>query len=430
MKINQFVLAGLFIIVAGALGALLVIQFRIIDKDIATNQNMMKLAIPDILSDLYDNMMFNNDLRTFTDNFYGTDSFRFTSNSAPTDSLQLLLKKNLDEVISRNYPELHYVIDGFISHEYGCMIHRGHRPELPKARFVMEADNHMCFCMMLDNTLDISMTYTNLEETAIGNSAGLLRASFVIILLILAAFWYTIYTIRKQKRLSDLKRDFINNLTHEFKTPIFSISLAANALKSQKEVTPSPALTSYADVIMTESRRLKTQVEKILQTALLESGNINLEKNEIDLHDIVTSVAKRFDVINQENKGKITLKLEASNSKIIGDETHLNNVLFNLIDNGIKYSDNAPDITITTCDDPIGLLLTVQDRGIGIDKNTQKHIFEQFYRGQKGDVHDVKGFGLGLSYVKKIVEYHKGKVHLKSTPGEGSEFLIYLPVLP
>ncbi|WP_424963980.1 sensor histidine kinase [Ekhidna sp.] len=427
MKINKYTLAALFIVVLSSLGVLLVIQFQILEKDIKNNRSTMELAIPGILSDLYDNMMFNRDLDNLVRKYEGTESFQFTTNSNPSDPLQLLLKSGLDEVISLNYPDLEYEVDGFVSDEYGCMIHRGHRPELPKAKKVMEADNHMCFCMILPNTLDISMTYSNKEETIIGNSASILKASFLLIVIILISFWFTIRTIGKQKKLSDLKRDFINNLTHEFKTPIFSISLASKSLRSIDEIKKTPKADSYLNLITNETKRLQTQVDKILQMALLDSGNLTLDKKEIDLHESIQNVAEGFQMIILEKEGTITFNLHASNHRIVADETHLNNVLFNLLDNAQKYSEEKPHIEIITEDSENGIILTFKDHGIGMDTVTQKYIFDQFYRAQSGNVHNVKGFGLGLSYVKKIIEFHKGTISLQSTPGQGSIFKIHLP---
>lgn len=427
MKINRYTLAVLSLVVISSLGVLLVMQFQIVERDIQKNKTMMETAIAGILSDLYDNLMFNTDLPAFTHAVNGTKDFQFTNNSNPTDELQLLLKNSIDEVISLNYPDLDYQIDGFVSTEFGCMIHLEHRPELPKAKVVIEAEHHMCFCMILPSTLDISMTYLNKEEALIGDSASILRTSFLLIFVIIASFWYTIHTIRKQKKLSDLKRDFINNLTHEFKTPIFSISLAAKSMKEQAKVKESDKLNSYANLISNESRRLQTQVDKILQMALLDSGNLTLEKKSLDLHECIRGVAEGFTMIIEEKKGSLVMNLNATKASITADETHLNNVLFNLIDNGQKYTEGPPTIEIVTKNTPDGIQLTIRDHGIGMDQTTQKYIFDQFYRAQSGDVHNVKGFGLGLSYVKKIVEFHKGSIHLKSAPGQGSEFSIQLP---
>ncbi|WP_370087211.1 sensor histidine kinase [Ekhidna sp.] len=428
MKINKYTLTALFIVVLSSLGVLLVIQFQILDKDIKNNRSTMELAIPGILSDLYDNMMFNRDLDNLVRIHEGTESFQFSSDSQPSDPLQVVLKNGLDEVISLNYPHLEYQVDGFVSNEYGCMIHRGHRPELPKAKKVMEADNHMCFCMILPNTLDISMTYTNKDETVLGNSASILKASFLLIVIILISFWFTIRTIGKQKKLSDLKRDFINNLTHEFKTPIFSISLASKSLGGLEGVQKAPKADAYLNLINNETKRLQTQVDKILQMALLDSGNLTLDKKVIGLHESIQNVAEGFQMIISEKQGSIKFNLHANNHQIVADETHLNNVLFNLIDNAQKYSDEKPDIEIITEDSENGVLLTIKDHGIGMDKTAQKYVFDQFYRAQTGNVHTVKGFGLGLSYVKKIIEFHKGTISLSSEPGQGSMFKIFLPI--
>ncbi|MEZ4850264.1 MAG: HAMP domain-containing sensor histidine kinase [Bacteroidia bacterium] len=298
---------------------------------------------------------------------------------------------------------------------------------MPKAERILNAENHLCFCMILDNTLDIAMNYENKEETAIGNSAALLRTSFLLILIILGVFGYAFYIILKRKKSLILKRDFINNLTHEFKTPIFSISLAAKTLKERGKSQQLETLDTLANLISHEANRLKTHVDNILQIAMIDSGNFSLDKKNIDLHAAIHHVVSSFSMILHKRNGKIRLILEAQNHTVFADETHINNLLYNLIDNGQKYSEGAPDIEIMTSDHKDGIHLTIKDHGIGMDKTTQKYVFDQFYRSQQGDIHTVKGFGLGLSYVKKIVDLHKGSIHLKSDPGKGSAFTIFLP---
>ncbi|MEP5613305.1 MAG: HAMP domain-containing sensor histidine kinase [Cyclobacteriaceae bacterium] len=428
MKINKYTLTGLLGIVVVALIVLITIQFNIIEKDIKNNQSVMEFSLPGILSDLYNNMRYNKEWQKYTEDIDGTREIHFTRHSEPTDPVQSILKTELDQVLSLNYPELDYQLDGFQSSTYGCMIHRNHRPELPKAQKVLDAENHLCFCGILRNTFDISLTYTNKEEAAIGKSAQILQTSLLLILVILSAFAYTIYTISKQKKLSDLKRDFINNLTHEFKTPIFSISLAAKSLKENEPIRSSEKMSSYADLIGSETKRLQTQVDKILQMALLDSGNLTLDKKKLDLHESIQNVAESFDMLISQRSGKITLSLQAANHTIVADETHLNNILYNLIDNAQKYSEGPPIIEVSTEDQgEQGILLVIKDHGIGIEKKVQKYVFDQFYRAEQGDVHTVKGFGLGLSYVKRIIEFHQGTVALKSNPGKGSEFKIFLP---
>jgi two-component system, OmpR family, phosphate regulon sensor histidine kinase PhoR len=338
------------------------------------------------------------------------------------------LKTEIDKLLALNYPRFDYRVDGYTSSEYGCMIHRGNWPVQPEAETVMAAESHLCFCMIYPKKLDIAMTYTNKKAAVLGESADIIRTSLVLIVVVLGAFGYTIYTINKQKKLSDLKRDFINNLTHEFKTPIFTISLAARSLKEKEEVKVSEKMTSYVNLIGAESKRLQTQVDKILQMALLDSGNLHLEKKTLDLHELIRQVADSFAMIIAEKQGEVRLHLNATRHLITADETHIKNVLYNLIDNAQKYTTGAPEIQITTSDtQQNGILLVVKDHGIGIDEPVQKYIFDQFYRAQQGDIHTVKGFGLGLSYAKRIVEFHKGTISLKSQPGAGSEFSIFLP---
>ena len=428
MKLSKYTFILLFLVVVTSLGMLLYNQYRILQLDIDTNKITMSMSVPDILSDLYDNSMYNEELANLARRIRGTDSFEFTNTSELTDPLQVVLKAEIDKVLALNYPAFEYRVDGFMSDEYGCMIHRNHRPELPKARNVLDADSHLCFCMIYDNTLDIAMTYTNKEAAVLGESADIIRTSLILIVVILGAFGYTIYMINKQKKLSDLKRDFINNLTHEFKTPIFSISLAAKSLNEREEIKTSEKMTSYVNLIGAESKRLQTQVDKILQMAMLDSGNLHLEKKTFDLHEVIRQVADSFTMIIAEKQGEIKLSLSAKRHLITADETHIKNVLYNLIDNAQKYTNGAPKINISTSDTAQnGILLLVKDHGIGIDERVQKYIFDQFYRAQQGDIHTVKGFGLGLSYVKRIVEFHMGTVSLRSQPGAGSEFSIFLP---
>ncbi len=430
MKLSKYTFIILLLVVVTSLGVLLYNQYRILEQDIDTNKNVMSMAVPDILSDLYDNSMYNDELRNLVHQISGTDSFVFTNASELTDPLQLKLKTEIDKVLALNYPKLEYRVDGYTSSEYGCMIHRGDWPLQEKAKTVMAADNHLCFCMIYSKKLDIAMTYTNKDAAVLGESAAIIRSSLILIAVILGAFGYTVYTINKQKKLSDLKRDFINNLTHEFKTPIFSISLAAKSLKQKEEVQNSEKMTSYVNLIGAETKRLQTQVDKILQMALLDSGNLHLEKKTLDLHDLIRQVTDSFTMIIDEKKGKIQLNLDAKSYLVTADETHLKNVLYNLIDNAQKYTNGAPEIEISTADtEQGGILLLVKDKGIGIDERVQKYVFDQFYRSEQGNIHTIKGFGLGLSYVKRIVEFHKGTISLKSQPGAGSEFSIFLPQL-
>ena len=255
----------------------------------------------------------------------------------------------------------------------------------------------------------------------------MLVLSVLGILIIGGCFGYTILTIRRQKKLAEMKNDFINNMTHEFKTPIFSISLASKALRKAQEIQESPKVRKYLDLIDDENQRLKNQVNKVLQMALVDAEESRLDKQEVNIHQLIKNVVDSFDLKLKERQGSIDLQLNADKQLIKADETHLSNIFHSLIDNAIKYSNESPDITITTKDQDGGVCFSIADNGVGMDKETQKHIFDKFYRAQSGDRHDVKGFGLGLSYVKSIVEAHQGWIKLKSKLNKGSRFTIFLP---
>ena len=252
-------------------------------------------------------------------------------------------------------------------------------------------------------------------------------ASTLFILVIISTFTYTIITIIRQKKLSLIKNDFINNMTHELKTPISTISLACQAL-SDKDVQKSETLyQSYIRVINEENQRLGMMTEKVLQTAQLEKGKLRLNKVGFNLHDVIEDAIHKIDLQLKTRHGKIFTKLNAEFSFIEADKVHLTNLVFNLLDNAIKYSSEAPNITIETENVNKGILIHVEDKGMGISKANQKKIFDNLYRISTGNIHNVKGFGLGLSYVKAIVELHGGNISLQSELKKGSRFSVFIP---
>lgn len=255
----------------------------------------------------------------------------------------------------------------------------------------------------------------------------MLAGSSLFTLTILFGFAYTIQVIFKQKKLSDIKSDFINNMTHEFKTPIATISLAVDAIKNDKVRNDQEKMDYFTRIIREENRRMNSQVENVLQMAQLEKGELSLRNVEINLHSIIHNAVDLIEIQVKSKGGNIVQVLDATNPLIIGDPIHLSNVIFNLLDNANKYSGNAPQITISTYNNQNGITVTVKDNGIGMTKETIKHIFEKFYRVPTGNLHDIKGFGLGLSYVKAIIEQHKGKIIVISEIGHGTAFEIYLP---
>ncbi len=256
---------------------------------------------------------------------------------------------------------------------------------------------------------------------------GMLTISGLLMLVIISAFMTVIIAIFRQKKLSEMKNDFINNMTHEFKTPISTVSLACEVLNDKSVPKTDEFVHSYIDIISEENKRLGVMAEKILQTAILEKGELNLRKDKINLHDIIEDVAHKIAIQVEIRDGSINVELNAENPEIIADKVHITNVINNLLDNANKYTPRKPLINIITQNINEGILVSIVDNGIGISKTNQKKIFDKLYRVPTGDVHDVKGFGLGLSYVKFIVEKHEGKVSVESEPGKGSTFKIWLP---
>lgn len=255
----------------------------------------------------------------------------------------------------------------------------------------------------------------------------MLSTSVLLLIIIVWAFTFTIQTIFKQKKLSEVKNDFISNMTHELKTPISTISLACEALSDKDMSDNKEVRGNYVGMISQENKRLGLLVESVLKSATWDKGDLKLKKDEFDLHDVINSVSENI-LIQVENKyGKINKDLAAEKSLIIGDEVHVTNLVNNLVDNANKYSPFKPEITITTINYKEGILFTVADKGEGIKKENLTKIFEKFYRVPTGNVHNVKGFGLGLNYVKAIIEKHGGEISASSVYAKGTIFNIYIP---
>lgn len=242
---------------------------------------------------------------------------------------------------------------------------------------------------------------------------------------ILFCFAYTIQVIFNQKKLSDIKNDFINNMTHEFKTPIATISLAADSINSPLIASKPDKVQRFAGIIQQENKRMLGQVEQVLQLAQMDKNKIQLQLRPLDVHEIIQNAAANVSLQVERRNGTIHQDLRATNAVIQADETHLTNVIYNLLDNANKYSPDAPDITITTQNTRRGILISVKDKGLGMSRESRKHIFDKFYRVPTGNRHDIKGFGLGLSYVKSIMLAHKGDIQVKSDLGKGSTFTLY-----
>jgi two-component system phosphate regulon sensor histidine kinase PhoR len=280
---------------------------------------------------------------------------------------------------------------------------------------------------IINQDLFLSIIFPERTNYVLGSMVWILGGSLLFSLFILATFALSLYFIIRQKKISEMKSDFINNMTHEFKTPIATISLAADTITNSKVINDEASIRHFIGMIKKENSRMNKKVETILQIASLDKNEIEFKYENVSLHTIIEHVLETIEIQVHQRNGKINLNLNAEEPFIYGDFEHLTNLVNNLLDNAIKYSPDLPEITITTRNSEKGIILSVEDEGIGMTKAVQSKIFERFYRQNSGNVHDVKGFGLGLNYARSIIEAHKGRINVFSEPGKGSRFEIFLP---
>ena len=268
------------------------------------------------------------------------------------------------------------------------------------------------------------------EKAVLRSVAWSIVLVIVFTIIILAAFYVTVYTMLRQKKLSDIKNDFINNMTHEFKTPIATISLAVDALKNEKVMANKEKMSYFSGIIKEENQRMNKQVETILKASQFDKQENDLDLQPLHVHDVIEHVVDNFALQLHDKGGGAEMHLNAANDVIQGDEVHFTNLINNLIDNAVKYSkENVPiHIKIYTANENGRIAIKVEDNGIGMSRETQKRVFEKFYRAHTGNLHNVKGFGLGLSYVKSVTQSHNGNVKLESIIGKGTTFTVDFPV--
>ncbi len=271
------------------------------------------------------------------------------------------------------------------------------------------------------------VAFTNNNKVMLANFGSLLLLSGFFTLAIIVLFSYSVHLILQQKKLSEMKSDFINNMTHEFKTPLATISLAADSIGNAKVISNQEKVNYFLQMIKKENLRMNNQVERILQVARLEREDLQLHLETVDIHDLLMNCIDTFKLSIEHVNGQITHTFKATKSFLEIDQEHIFNVFKNLIDNAIKYSSGEVNVQITTTNTPDGILISVSDKGIGMTKKVLSQIFEKFYREQHGNVHNVKGHGLGLSYAKQIITLHNGDIKVDSQIGKGSTFSVFLP---
>ncbi len=329
--------------------------------------------------------------------------------------LKTLLKNEFEK--SRIRTDFQYIIYDCASNDivYGNYFVFGKEEEMAARPFPKVPGDNYYF----------GVRFVNKDLALIGQMRFWLFSSGVL-LLVISFFAYTSFIILRQKRLSEIQQDFINNMTHEFRTPLSTIAISSEVLKNPSITQAPERLLNYATIIGQEANRLKAQVERVLQMASLENEEVKLKKEKLDLHELISQVAGPFGLALAEKSGRLEMRLQATRHTLEGDKLHLVNVLFNLLDNALKYNRHAPHIILTTRNEKNRLHVTVADNGIGIAPEHLKRVFDRFYRVPTGNVHDVKGFGLGLNYVKSVIKAHGGNVQATSELGKGSSFSFWL----
>jgi two-component system phosphate regulon sensor histidine kinase PhoR len=338
------------------------------------------------------------------------------------DYLDSVIKEefsNLDIFMDYNYGVFKKTDNSFIMGDYGNF----------KNEILKSNHSSTLSCLWKPDCYILSIYFPDEKNSLLGQMTGWIVLSALFLLIFVVCFSYVMLSLVKQKKLSEMKTDFVNNMTHEFKTPIATISLASEMLL-KPNINQSPERTEkYANIIYDENNRLKNQVEQVLQIAVLDKGNFKLRKKEINMHEIIGLAVDNFEMIVKQRCGKINVNLGAEMSTLYADQIHISNIINNLMDNANKYSPETPEITISTRNTDKGIVVSVEDKGIGISHENQKHIFRKFFRVHTGNIHDVKGFGLGLYYVKTIVDAHGGTIELHSELKKGTRIEIYFPFI-
>jgi two-component system phosphate regulon sensor histidine kinase PhoR len=288
-------------------------------------------------------------------------------------------------------------------------------------------NNHFCKSIEDEtgmNGLQLKLILPTKKQFIMAEMGSMFISSVMLILIVLILFWRTIFSLLKEKKISEQTTEFLNNMTHEFKTPLTNIALASKMMLKEESIASNTKLQHYSEIILSENEKLSKQVEQVLGMTALERGEIPLHKSSLNLHDLINDMLKCMSVQIENKNGRVELALDANNPVFTADRTHLLNALCNLIDNAIKYSDETLNIRIETSTHENILQLKISDDGIGIDKEHQSKIFDKFYRIPTGNVHNVKGFGLGLAYVQKIIELHQASIEMQSKLGQGTTFII------
>ena len=337
-------------------------------------------------------------------------------------------KQEIELLLDRAFDNMSIDID----YEYG-IYSRGLPTKIRSQRFkYSQAGNYKAPIFRNSDGLSnfsLLLSFPKKKKFLLSSIMGMASLSLLFTFIILVAYASAIYQLIRQKQISEIKSDFINNMTHEFKTPIATINLAVEAIKNPGVISDEEKVQRYLGMIREENKRMHAQVENVLRISKLEKNQLEIRKDRVDLHDIIRKAIAHINLIVVHKGGYVNDSLGAQQSEVLANEVHMENVLVNILDNAVKYSTEAPKIDVSTELVKNHIIVKIEDQGVGMSKAVLKKVFEKFYREHTGDVHNVKGHGLGLAYVKKIVEDHQGEVYAESEKGKGSTFFIKLPVI-
>ncbi len=280
-----------------------------------------------------------------------------------------------------------------------------------------------------NSNFSLLLTFPSMKKFLFRSIMSMALLSLIFTLVIMIAYSSAIYQLIKQKQISEIKSDFINNMTHEFKTPIATINLAVEAIRNPKSIEDKEKVLRYLGMIRDENKRMHAQVENVLRISKLEKNQLDITKDRVDIHDIIGDATAHVELIVQDRGGYVHQHLDAERSEVLANDMHMTNVIVNILDNAVKYSPESPKIDVHTEVVKNNIIIKIQDQGAGMSKAVLKKVFEKFYREHTGDIHNVKGHGLGLAYVKRIIDDHQGEVYAESEKGKGSTFYIKLPLI-
>lgn len=348
------------------------------------------------------------------------DRAYITSKNSKHEVEKYLKSIHLDSLLKRAF-SIHKIQLRF---EYSLTDNPARVCKQSEFRCILDCEGHCD----VNSKYELRINFPDKSGQVYGKMLPMLILSFIVIGIGITGFIITAIALWKQKRYYDMTIDFVNNMTHELKTPISTISLASGIVRKNLHEKNENSFDQYLDMIAEENEKLTLQIERILQLAQLEKGDYRLRKHPTNIHDIISDVAKRYELKAKEKEGIIQLRLHSESPVISADPMFLKDALSNLIDNAIKYSSEKPEVTVETTSAKGHLIIRIRDNGIGMTREKQKLIFKKFYRIPTGDIHNVKGFGLGLSYVQLIVKAHQGKIMVQSEPDKGSTFEIILPI--